>query len=177
MTLDARRSRWNFHVYAPAIDGEQLKRFVPDLLEARYPGRSREVEPATGDGQFGWILELDDCVVLARAAQTSHPFILVRGGIAHAIPRTDALALHVAARNKDLVVGRVYLAYGDDIAMVVFDEAIFGAYLSLEYEPSVQDVVNRFETSVQYTAEWAKEIREKFGGQPFTVDDWHLMSF
>lgn len=156
-----------------AIDGGELKQFVPELLEARYPGRSREADE---DGKMGWVLELSDCVVLVRAAQTTHPFILIRGGIAHEVPRSEALALHVACANKNLVVGRSYLAYGDDVAMVVFDEAIFGAYLSMEYEPSMHDVVNRFETSVQYTSEWAKTIRERFGGKPFTADDWFLMS-
>jgi hypothetical protein len=115
--------------------------------------------------------------MLVRAAQTTHPFILIRGGIAQEIPRSEALALHVAGSNKNLVVGRAYLAHGDDVAMVVFDEAIFGAYLSLQYEPSVHDVVNRFETSIQYTSEWSKTIREKFGGRPFALDDWALMSF
>ncbi|HET8863565.1 MAG TPA: hypothetical protein VFM94_09985 [Solirubrobacterales bacterium] len=164
-------------VYALAIDGAELQQFVPDLLEGRYPGRSREVEPTTGPGHFGWILELDDCVVLVRASQVSNPFIWIRGGIAHAIPRSEALATHVAAANKDLMVGRAYMACGDEMAMVVFDEAIVGAYLSLQHEPSIRDVVNRFETSLQYTSEWARTIREKFGGQAFTADDWHLMSF
>lgn len=75
------------------------------------------------------------------------------------------------------MVGRAYLAYGDDIAMVIFDEAIVGAYLSMQYEPSVEDVVTRLETSIQYTSQWTKTILEKFGGQPFTADDWHLMIF
>jgi hypothetical protein len=172
-----RNRRHGLHTYAAAIDGEALKQFVPELLEARYPGRSREVEPNAGPGHLGWTLELDECVVLVRASQASNPFILIRGGIAHAIPRTEALALHVATGNKDLMVGRLYMAYGDDLAMVVFDEAIVGAYLSMEYEPSIQDVVTRFETSLQYTSQWAKATLEKFGGQPFTADDWHLMSF
>lgn len=55
-----------------------------------------------------------------------HPFIWVKGGIAHAIPRSEALATDVAAANRGLVVGRLYLSYGEEIAMVVFDEAIFG---------------------------------------------------
>jgi hypothetical protein len=169
--------RYNFIPYIlSGIDGEELKKFVPELLDARYPGRSQEAPPAVGDGAFGWVVELDGCIALARAAQVTHPFILIRGGIAHEIPRSEELALHVATANKDLVVGRAYLAYGDDIAMVAFDESIFGAYLSAQYEPSMLDVVNRLETSFQYTSEWSKAIRERFGGRPFTVDDWALMS-
>ena len=161
------------------MNGEDLKQFVPELLEARYPGRSKEAAPESdvGAGNLGWLLELDDCMVLVRASQTSSPFILIRGGIAHGIPRTDALAVEVAAGNKDLVVGRLYMAYGDDVAMVVFDEAIFADYLSPQYEPSMRDVVNRFETSLQYTSQWTKTILDKFGGQPFSAEDWVLMSF
>ena len=157
-----------------AVDGEQLKEFLPELLEARYPGKSRLADP--GADAFGWVLEADGALMLIRASLVSNPFIWIKGGVAHAIPKTESLALEVAHANKDLVVGRLYLAYGDEIAMVAFDEAIFGAYLSHQYEPSIVDVVNRFETSVQYTAKWSKKILEKFGGQAFTADDWHLMS-
>lgn len=162
--------------------GDDLKQFVPQLLEARYPGRSRPADPAgesvvPGGPHFGWVLEHDDCVLLVKATGTTHPFISIKGGIAHAIPRSEDLALQVAAANKELMVGRLYMGYGEDIAMVAFDEAIVGAYLSLDYQPSVDDVVTRFETSIQYTAQWAKTILDKFGGQAFTADDWHLMSF
>ena len=162
--------------------GEDLEQFVPQLLEARYPGRSHlaslsSESPGPGDPNFGWLLEHEDCVVLVRATKTTHPFISIKGGIAHAIPRSEDLALQVAIANRELMVGRLYMACGDDIAMVVFDESIVGAYLSLDYQPSIDDLVTRFETSIQYTAQWAKAILEKYGGQPFTADDWHLMSF
>lgn len=61
--------------------------------------------------------------------------------------------------------------------MVVFEETIVAAYLSMQYEPSIKDVVNRFKNSLGYTSEWAKAIREKYGGQPLSADDWYLMSF
>lgn len=162
--------------------GDDLKQFVPQMLEARYPGRSRlaglsSESVGPDDPHFGWLLEHDDCVMLVNSTRTTHPFISIKGGVAHAIPRSEDLALQVATANKELMVGRLYMAYGDDIAMVAFDESIVGAYLSLDYQPSVDDLVTRFETSVQYTAQWAKTILEKFGGQPFTADDWHLMSF
>jgi hypothetical protein len=159
------------------VNGAELQQFVSELLD-RYPGRSREMfPPVDGMPHPGWILELDDCVAMVRASQVSHPFVWVRGGIAHAIPRSEELATDVAAGNKDLMVGRLYLAYGDEIAMVVFDEAISGGYLSMQYEPSIQDAVTRFEMSLQYTTEWSKKVLEKFGGQAFSGEDWHLMSF
>lgn len=161
------------------MDGEELKAFVPELLEARYPGMSREADPGAetfGGGGFGWILEANGALMVIRASQTSNPFIWIKGGIAHAIPRSESLALDVAAGNRDLVVGRLYLAYNDEIAMVAFDEAIFGAYLSHQYEPSIVDVVNRFEASLKYTAEWSQKVLQKFGGRPFTGEDWGLLS-
>lgn len=162
------------------MNGEELEGFIPQLLEARHPGRSRELGEDGGPGLPGlpgWILELDGCVMTVRPSQSSHPFIWIRGGVAHAIPRSEELALRVAAGNKDLVVGRLYMAYGDDAAMVIFDETVFGGYLSFQYEPSIEDVVNKLETSIQYTKEWAQTIRSEFGGRQFTADDWRLLTF
>jgi len=163
------------------VNGEELKRFVPELLEARYPGASRRMGASDDTpglpGIEGWMLDLKGTVMTVRASQTSNPFIWIRGGISHAIPRSEQLALRVAAGNKDLVVGRLYMAYGGDQAMVVFDETVFGGYLSFEHEPSIEDAVTKLETSIQYTNEWARTIREEFGGQSFTADDWHLLAF
>lgn len=162
------------------MNGEELEGFIPQLLEARYPDRSRKLGEDGGPGLPGlpgWILDLDGCVMTVRPSHSSNPFIWIRGGISHAIPRSEELALRVAAGNKDLVVGRLYMAYGDDVAMVVFDESIFGGYLSFQHEPSIEDVVNKLETSIQYTEEWAKTIRGEFGGRQFTADDWHLLTF
>jgi hypothetical protein len=158
------------------MDIEGIRRLVPELLERRYPERSREV--VQGGGQdFGWMLDFDGGFALLRAAQASNPFIWIRVGVAHAIPKTDALAWRIAEGNKDLMVGRFYVAYGDDLAMVVFDEAISAANLSFEYQPSIQDLVDRFEVSLQYAAEWSQTIRQEFGGRPFSEEDWGLMSF
>lgn len=161
------------------MDGDGLEQFVPQLLEARYPGQARlvgEVDIPELPSLGGWMLELEGCILTIRASKTSHPFVWIKGGIAHAIPRSEALALRVATANKDLTVGRLCLACGDDIAMVVFDETVFGLALSLDYQPSVEDIVNRFEASIGYTQEWARKIQEEFDGRPFTADDWHLLT-
>lgn len=164
-------------LYIRAIDGEDLQQFVPQLLETRYPGRSEELfSDSPVPGPFGWKLELDHGVAFIRATQTTHPFLWFRGGIAHAIPRSEELATHVATGNRDLMVGRAYLACGADVAMVVFDETIDAASLSMQYEPSIQQLITRFETSIQYTNEWAQAITEKFGGQRFSGDDCLLLT-
>jgi hypothetical protein len=93
------------------------------------------------------------------------------------VPRSEALAVHVALENKDLMVGRVYAACGDDLALVVFDEAIMAEDLDVERPSSAQELVTRFETSLQYTAQWSRTVLERFGGEPVTADDWSLLSF
>jgi hypothetical protein len=163
-------------VYDARMDTDGIRILVPDLLEKRYPGRSREVVQGAGQ-DLGWVLDFDGGVALVRAAEASHPFIWIRAGLAHAIPKTDALAWHIAAGNKDLMVGRFYVAYGDDLAMVVFDEAISAANLAFDYPPSIQDLVDRFEMSLQYAIEWSRTIRQEFGGRAFSGQDWGLMSF
>lgn len=161
------------------MNREELEQFVPELLEARYSGLAQKMggEDDIGlPGLGGWMLGFDDSVLTLSVSRSEHPFIWIKGGVGHAIPRSEHLALRVAAGNKDLVVGRLYMAYGDDVAMVAFDETVFGGYLSFQHEPSIQDAVNKLETSIQHTREWAKTIREEFGGRPFTVDDWHLLT-
>jgi hypothetical protein len=162
------------------MNRSELERFASELLQARYPAETRKMGEENGPGLpglGGWMLVFDECILTVSVSQSQHPFIWLRGGIAHAVPRSEELALRVAAGNKELVVGRLCMAYGDDIAMVIFDETVFGAYLSMEYEPSIQDVVNKLETSVEYTKDWTKKVRLEFGGQGFTPDDWHLLTF
>jgi hypothetical protein len=157
------------------VDNEEIARFVPWFLEGRYPGCWRPVIEGTPD--LGYALEVDGACVLVRAGKAQTPFIWLRGGIAHAIPKTDQLAFHVASQNKDLMVGRVYLAYGDDVAMVAFDEAIVTGDLDVERPSSAQDFINRFEMSLDYTRKWADTILQRFGGRRFTAADLMLMSF
>ncbi len=163
-------------IYDVRMDTDGIRKLVPDLLEKRHPGRSREVIDGAGQ-DLGWVLDFDSGIALVRAAEASHPFIWIRAGLAHAVPKTDALAWRIAAGNKDLMVGRFYVAYGDDLAMVVFDEAISAANLSFDYPPSIEDLVDRFEMSLQYATEWSQTIRQEFGGRPFSSQDWGLMSF
>ncbi len=97
----------------------ELRRFIPWFLNARYADNAREV--LEGNVEFGWMLEIDGTVAFVRAMGEQNPFTWFRGGIAHGIPRGKALALHVATQNRDLVVGRAFLATNDFAAMVTFD--------------------------------------------------------
>ncbi len=162
------------------MNADEAAALVPQLLEARYPGRSRrvgfgELPPGLAD-PGGWVLELDGVFGFARAAGASDPFIWLQFGIAQAIPRTNELAFYVAAANKKLSIGRLFLAYGDQIALVVFDETIFAHAISFEYQPSMQDLVNRLEASISYARDFGAEVRQRFGGSPFTSEDWMLLT-
>ncbi|HEX8103206.1 MAG TPA: hypothetical protein VF533_11375 [Solirubrobacteraceae bacterium] len=75
------------------------------------------------------------------------------------------------------MIGRAYMASGEDLAMVVFDETIMASDLDVNRQSSAQAFVDRIEGSLQYTAEWSTTIRERFGGHPFTADDAMLMAF
>lgn len=157
------------------MDNDEIVRFLPWFLEARYPGKFREV--VHGTPQLGYALEIDGACMLVRSGNAQTPFIWLRGGVAHAIPRSNALAFHVAAQNKDLMVGRAYLAYGDEFAMVAFDEAIMTGDLDVDRQSSAQGFVDRFETSLNYTRQWTETILERFGGRRFAADNLMLMSF
>ena len=157
------------------MDNDEVARFVPWFLEARYPGRLRPV--MEGMPEFGHQREVDGARMVIRSGKARMPFIWVRGGVAHAVPRSEALAYHVASENRDLMVGRVYLAYGDELALVAFDDAITAIDLDPERQSSMQDLVNRFEASLDYTRKWTETILERFGGKPFADEDLTLLTF
>lgn len=129
------------------MNSDELRGFVPWFLELRYPGQFRPV--VAGAPETGWILDTGEVVAFVRAGSANLPFIWFRGGIAHGVPRSEALALHVASQNKDLMVGRVYLSSGEDRAMVVFDEAILAGDLDPERQTCANELVTRFGTSIQ----------------------------
>ena len=76
------------------------------------------------------------------------------------------------------MLGRVYVAYGDAVAMVGFDEAIFTLHVDLRDEAGVLRLIDRLELSQRFTAESSRRSASRFvGGQPFAAADWYVMSF
>jgi len=156
------------------MNGEELAE-VPPLLVGRYPNSFWQPEPPELAGG-GWVLERDDVFCLVRAAQASTPFLWIRCGVAVEIPRSEALALRIAACNKDLMVGRAYLSCGDEIGLVAMDEVISASSLSWEHQPSIQELVDRFETTLTQARKLRAEVLDQFGGRAFTHDEWmHLV--
>lgn len=52
------------------------------------------------------------------------------------------------------------------------DETVFASSLSLDFQPSMQDLVNRLETSMTHAREMRQDLLGQFGGRPFAGEDW-----
>jgi hypothetical protein len=158
------------------MDGSEIARLIPELLDGRYPGKSREPGPRDIPVPGGRLLEIDNLLGVVRPSQSSNPFLWIRIGVAIEIPRSNELAYHVACANKKLMVGRAYLGYGDTYAMVVLDETVLGPSIRLDFQPSMQDLVDRFETTLTHAREFNAEIVQQFGGRGFQGEEWvHLV--
>lgn len=68
------------------------------------------------------------------------------------------------------------MAYGGELAMVVVDETIFAHVVSLQYQPSLQDLVDRIATSMTHARQLRRDVIGRFGGRPFASEDWILLT-
>jgi hypothetical protein len=154
------------------MDGEQIASLIPQLLEGRYPGQYRQPDPVeVVQAPNGWALEQEDALCFIRPGGTAHPFVWIKVGAAIEIPRSSELAYHVACANKQLDVGRAYLGYGEEFALVIIDETVRAQAVSFDFEASIDGLVVRFETSLNQVRTMGAEILEKFGGRRFVRDD------
>jgi hypothetical protein len=158
-----------------AMTGAEAAELLPRLLEARYPDEYERVDDVVAP-PGSWLLRHDGGFCFLRVTDTRAPFIWIRAGVAIEIPRSSALADRVACANKDLVVGRAYMGYGEQVALVAVDETVFASSLSLDFQPSIQDLVNRLDTALLHARELSAQILEAHGGRPFAGADWiHLV--
>jgi hypothetical protein len=159
--------------FEDATDARELLR---ELVEERYPHSHRKIEDDPFMPAGGWVLDHDGAFALVRVPDIELTVISVRAGIAIEIPRSDDLALYVAAHNKQVMAGRVYLAYGEQYALVVLEEITRGRTLSWEFRPSMEDFLGRFDYVLRHAAEMRNEILARFGGRPFNGDEFfHLV--
>ena len=144
---------------------------LPQLLEARYPGEYERVEGVVEPAVM-WLLRHEGAYCLLRATDTTAPFVWIKVGVGMEIPRSYELAHHVACANQQLVVGRVYLGHGEQVACVAVDETVFAESIALEFEPSVHDLVNRLETAMTHARDLGAQLLPRYGGRPFAGRDW-----
>jgi hypothetical protein len=158
------------------MDSDEATTLLPELLREVFPGRFR---PARGgsvpDYPDAWLIEEDGALGFVKVARTQRPFIWIRVGAAVDIPLAEALAYFVACANKDLQAGRAYMRYGEHLALVAVDETVTTAPLSRQSHESVQDLVSRLDLSLDHARTLQYWILERYGGRPFSGDDWALL--
>jgi hypothetical protein len=111
----------------------------------------------------------------ARIGQGRPGFIWARLGIANAVPKSNDLALQIAAANRNLMVGRVYLASGGGLAMVVLEGTVFHRALVVGAPATLADVESRIVTAAGHAGQLRQEIVNRFGGRAFGGEDWRLL--
>jgi hypothetical protein len=56
--------------------------------------------------------------------------------------------------------------------MVVVDETVGASALSWQFPPGIHELSTRIESTRARALDMRAEIRERFGGRPFSGDDW-----
>jgi len=153
------------------VDGNELDQAVAGLVQQRYqPDQWRAVSE---EHWHGFVVEPPDGLFLIRAIPVSNPYVWISAGVAMDVLRSPALSEWIAGPgNRELMVGRAFLDPVRDPTNVVMDEKIFGAALSLEFRPSIVDLVSRLESLLDYAAKMRNEIVGRFGGRAFNGEDW-----
>lgn len=160
------------------MNADEATEVLPQILEANFESQVRRVGPNIPPGMQdvgGWLVQVDDAYCFCRVGRGGPGFIWVRLGIAHAIPKSCDLAFLVATGNRELEVGRAYLAAGEDIAMVVIEDTMFIPAMSWEHQATFTDVASRIVTAVGHAGQLRREILTRFGGLPFDGEDWNLL--
>ena len=116
-------------------------------------------------------MEHDGGYCLLRVPNIEDTIISVRAGVAIEIPRCEELAYYVACENKQIIAGRAYMGYGDELALLVLEEIVWGRALSWDFEPSMTDMVTRFDYVVRQAGKIQSTVLERFGGRPFRDDE------
>lgn len=159
---------------------EEATGVLPQILEANFEGQVWRVGPHIPPGMQdvgGWLVEADDVYCFCRVGSGGPGFIWLRLGIARNIPKSNDLAFFVATSNRDLMVGRAYLALAarEDVAMVVLEDTAFIGAMSWEHQATFADLAGRIVTAVGHAAQFRRDILGRFGGRPYDGDDWNLL--
>ena len=157
---------------------DEATELLPQILNANFEGQVRRVGPAPPPGMQdigGWVVENAETYCFCRVSRGGEGFIWIRAGIALAIPRSNDIGWFVATANRDLVIGRAYVAAGEEMAMVVVEDITFIAALSWSHQATFTDLAGRILTAVSHAEQLRRDTLERFGGRPFGGDDWQLL--
>lgn len=157
-------------------DREQARELLREFVQGRYSESGRDLGDDFLPGiSGGWLIEHEGGICLLRVPDVEQTIVTIRAGVAVEIPRCEELAYHVACANKQIMVGRAFMGYGDEFALVVLEDIVRGRAISWDFEPSIEDVVSRFEYVIQQSSEMRKSILERFGGRTFRDEDTMLL--
>jgi hypothetical protein len=155
------------------MDFAELQAFTPGFLDEVYPGLVVELPP----GHPGpWVLQRSGSVSLVLLKNEEPPNIKIKTGVAFDVPLTPQVLLYVATVSKQLWNGRAYLVAGEDKAIVLLEELVFGSALSDDFVPGLQDLASRISTLTSTGGRLSKEVVTQFGGNAFAADDWIYLS-
>lgn len=154
-------------------DAEQARDLLRKVVEERYPAESYR---KLGEDFFpgfpgGWLLQHEGSYCLLRVPNVSETIISIRASVAIEIPRSEELAYYVACENKQIMAGRAYMGYGDEFALIVLEEIVWGRALSWDFEPSLEDMLNRFRYVIRQASKMQSAVFERFGGRPFREEE------
>lgn len=145
------------------MDAEGLKELVPLALERLYPGMWDEFLPG-----HAWELRRGDVPSLLsiHSGDGVGDYIRVHSGSAIDVPVTADLALFVARFNKDLWNGRAFVQTNPDrsLCFVALQDNFFGAAMSYEFQPSIDDFARRLGTLTLWAGRLGEQVRETYGG-------------
>jgi hypothetical protein len=162
---------------ATLAEPDEARNLLRSFVEERYPASSWQAltdEPLLPGG--AWVLKHEGGFSLLRVPDIKQQTIIsVRAGAAIEIPRSAELAYYVACENKQIMAGRAFMGYGDEFALVVVEEIVWGRALSWSFEPGLSDMLTRFEYVLSHAQAMQSTILERFGGRPFRDDEWFLL--
>jgi hypothetical protein len=154
----------------------ELAELVPFLIAEKLDDATTPVAVSPGpihERSPSWRFRTGQVLAVAAIFPESNE-LRVTAGLAHDIPYTPEVGLHVNSLNyKHLVFGRAFVVHLNkpEHAAVLMQEIIFGDGLSWEYPPSVQNLLRIIATLSGQAARLAAELLSRYGGRPLSDDE------
>jgi hypothetical protein len=153
------------------MNHKELADLVPVLaekLEGTTPARP-VVGGETHEQTPNWVFRTGPVLTLASLF-TERNELRLTYGLAIDIPYTAQLVQYVNHLNhKQMTFGRAFLVHyiDSEIAALVTQEIVYGDGLSLDFLPSIQNLLRIMGTLCGQGEVMSSEIISRFGGQPF----------
>lgn len=159
------------------MTSKELAHIFPGLVDSYLEEASipQQVSPdPLHEDHPSWSFTTAEQVLTVGAIFHDSGQLRVTLGLALDVPYTPDVS-HVVNHfnNKYLLFGRMFLIGNDDSGRgcVLMQEIFLCNSLSDEYAPSIQNLVDVMAALGGQSSQLAPQIREQFGGRPFTAED------